>query len=165
MQKEDLDFLPLDEVASSSVTKLGAEGNRCVYPDNTEALELDTNAGSNCSSSTDLKNSTPHESSPGPKQQTQTDRRESSAAPFGKDLDLSSWQLESTISNEPTQTQEKRCSPNLMSLGSENLSWELGDFGTVREDDSPDICEYYTTPTVGNTTGLTASQILIKPSR
>lgn len=144
MQKEGLEFLHLDEIDSSSVTELGTDSNKCTYSDNTEALDLDANAGSTCSSM-HLKKSIPHESSRGPKQQTQTDRRGSSPAPFRKDFDPSSWQLESIISNEPTQ--EKNGSPNSMSLGSESLLWELGEFGTTREDDSPDKCDYHTTPT------------------
>lgn len=139
MQKEGLELLHLDEIASSSVTELGADSNQFLYSDNTEALDSDGNAGSNCSSMY-LKQFTHHESSRGPKQLTQTDRRGSSPAPFGKDFDLSSWQLESIISNEPTP--EKRRSPKLMSLGSENLFWGLEKFGNIREDESTDKCDY-----------------------
>lgn len=139
MQKEDFEFLHLDDIASSSGTELGTDSEKCIYSDNIEALDLDKNADSTCSSM-QLEKYAPHESSRGRKQQTQTDRRGSSPAPFGEDFDPSSWQLESIISNEPTR--ERRCSPNSMSLGSESLSWELGEFGTTKEDESPDKCYY-----------------------
>lgn len=161
MQKEGLEFLHLDEIASSSVTEPGTDSNKCIYSDNIGALDEDASAASTCSSM-QLKKSTPHESSRGPKQQTQTDRRGSSAAPFGKGFDPSSWQLESIISNEPTR--EKRCSPpNSMSLGSESVLWDLDEFSTTREDESADKCDYQTTPTVGKQNILTVSQILIRP--
>lgn len=160
MQEGGLEFLHLDEIASSSVTELGTDSNKCIYSDNVEANDLDANACSTCSSM-HLKKSTPHESSRGPKQQTQTDRQGSSPAPFEKDFDFSTWQLESIISNEPTR--EKRCSPTLMSLGSESLLWELGEFDTVREDESPDKCDLpYDSDSWGNDV-LTVSQILIRP--
>ena len=146
MQTEDLEFLPLDVVASSSLTELGVDGNRCVYSEITEALDLDANAGSDCPYM-DVKKSTPHQISQGSEQPTQTDRRGSVAAPSGTDFDLSSWQLESIISNE--QIQEKGCSLNLMSPGSENPFWELSEFGTARDSDSPDKRDYHTTPNVG----------------
>lgn len=139
MQNEGLEFSHLDEIASSSVTELGTDSNKCMYSDNMEALDLDANGASTCSSM-HLKKSTPTESSRGPKQQTQTDRRGSSPALFGKDFDPSSWQLESIISDEPTRV--KRCSPNSMSLGSQSLLWEHGEFSTSREDESPDKCDY-----------------------
>lgn len=143
MQKDDLEFLHLDEIASSSVTELGIDSDKCIYSDNIEALDLDENPDSTCSSM-QLKKCTPHKSSQGLKQQTQTDRRGSSPAPFGKE----SWQLESImISNE--QTHQERCSPDLMSLGSESLLWELGEFGTTKEDESPDKCDYQADPTSG----------------
>lgn len=147
MQKDHLEFLHLDEIASSSVTELGIDSDKCIYSDNIEALDLDEKPDSTCSSM-QLKKCTPHKSSQGLKQPTQTDRRGSSPAPFGKDFDPSSWQLESImISNK--QTREERCSPNLMSLGSESLHWELGEFGTTKEDESPDKCDYQTDPTSG----------------
>lgn len=160
MQKEGLEFLHLDEIASSSVTELGTDSNKCICSDNTEALDLNANAGPTCSSMR-LKKSTPHESSRGPKRQTQTDRRGSSPAPFGKDFDISSWQLESIVSNEPMR--EKGCSPNLMSLGSDSLLWELGEFDTTREDESPDKCDLPYDPDSWGNDVLTVSQILIRP--
>lgn len=139
MQNEGLEFLQLDEIASSSVTELGTDSNKCIYPDNMEELDLDANVASTCTSM-HLKKSTPHESSRGPKKQTQTDRRGSSPALFGKDFDPSSWQLESIISDEPTRV--KRRSPNSTSLGSESLLSEHGESSTTREDESPDKCDY-----------------------
>lgn len=160
VQKEDLEFSHLDDVASSSVTELGVDSDQCVYSENLVAVDLYAIAATDCSS-THLKISTSHESSRGSEQQTQTERRGSITAPSGKSLDLSSWQVEPIILNEPVQ--EQGFSPNLMSLGSENLFWELSEFGTAGEDESSGKCDYHTTPSVGKQ-GLTASQILIKPS-
>lgn len=143
MQKEDIEFLHLDEIASSSMTESGTDSDKCTYSGNIEALDLDENADSTCSSM-QLKKSTSHKSSRGLKQQTQTDRRGSSPAPFRKDFDPSPWQLESMIENNTTR--EKRSSSNLMSLGSESLRWELGEFGTAKEDESPDKCDQQTDP-------------------
>lgn len=144
--KGDHEFSHLDDVASSSVTGLGVDGNQCIYSEDPEALDLDANGGTDCSS-THVKISTNHESSQSSEQQTQINRRGSITEPSGKGLDLSSWLGEPIILNDPTQ--ESECSPNLKSLGSENLFWELGEFGIAREDESPDECDYHTTPSVG----------------
>lgn len=134
VQKEDLEFSHLDHLASSSVTELGVDGNQFIYSENPNALDLNANA-------------TNHENSQGSEQQRQVDRRGSITAPSGNGFDLSSWQADPIILNEPIQ--KKGCSPNLMSLGSENIFWELSEFGTASEDESPDKCDFHTTPNVG----------------
>lgn len=135
MQKEDLEFLQLDDLASSTVTEPGLDGNQFIHSENPDAFELNANA-------------TNHESSRGSEQQTQIDRRGSIAAPSGKGFDLSSWQADPIILNEPP-IQKKGYSPNLTSLRSENIFWELSEFGTASEDESPDKCDFHTTPNVG----------------
>lgn len=133
VQKEDLEFLHLDDLASSSVTELGLDGNQFIHSENPDAFDLNANA-------------TNHESSRGSEQQTQIDRRGSITAPSGKGFDLSSWQADPIILNEPPI--QKGYSPNLTSLRSENIFWELSEFGTASEDESPDKCDFHTTPNV-----------------
>lgn len=150
--KEDREFLPLGNVASSCVKELGVAGNHCIYSGkgkNPEGLDLDANAGKDCSSM-HLKISTNHESSQGSEQQTQIKRRGSITEPSGKGFGLSSWQRDPIILKEPIQ--ESGRSPELMGLTSENLFWELSEFGTAAtEDGSPEESDYYyTTPGVRN---------------
>lgn len=135
VQKEDLEFLHPDGLASPSVTELGVDGNEFIYSKNSDAFELNANA-------------TNHESSRGSEQKTQIERRGSITAPSGKGFNLSSWQADPMISDEPP-IQKKGCSPSLMSLGSENIFWELSEFGTTSEDESPDKCDFHTTPNSG----------------